>query len=173
MPVSSSEPSVDPLLSQVGAGAGAALLASPASLYLGSLMGTLSSNLVLAALPSVLSFVLLPPLAVVFAEWMVLRQLAPSSARFSPAIWVTTGAQLLVFLGAVMLGVDAQSFADVAVLSLVEAIVLPSAATLMMWPTKSQAPGGPGLLEQRRPVSPRPPVEAPSMLTVPLFRRAL
>lgn len=175
-PALSSTPRGDPLLFQVGAGVGAALLATPASLYLGSALGTLSSNLVLAVLPSLLTFLLLPPLAVVAAEWLVLRHFAPGSERFSPALWVTTGAQVLVVIGAVLLAADVQSFPDVAVLSLVEAIVLPAATTLLMRPQQIDplSPPEGKLLEARRPLAPpRASLELPAMISFPLVRGTL
>ena len=121
-----------PWVIQFLAGAGATVVAVPAGLYLGTLLGALTNNLVLAALPPLLFFAALPPLAVTWAEWLVGNLGAAGTARFQPAFWVALGVHVLAIVGAVAFGVSTVSFGTVAVLTLAEALLLPAAVTLTM-----------------------------------------
>ena len=117
---------------EFGAGAAAALVATPASLALSVWLGTLSNSLIWAALPAALAFVAIPPLAVVLAEWATANALLPGSARLSPTVWVSLGAQVLVLVGAILLGAHGANVGDAALLTLVEMLVLPGASTAMI-----------------------------------------
>jgi hypothetical protein len=142
------------------AGAGATVVAVPAGLYLGTLLGSLTNNLVLAALPPLLLFAALPPLAVTWAEWLVGNLGAEGRARFQPALWVALGVHVLAIVGAVAFGVSTLSFGTVAVLTLAEALLLPAAVTLTMrltpGPPTALAPRAPEPLAGREPM-PRVP----------------
>lgn len=143
---------------QLASGAGAAVVTVPASVALSVWFGSLSNSLVWAALPAVISFVALPPLAVTFAAWWVGNHLLPASASLSPAIWTTLGTQLLVFTVAIALGVHGANLVDLVFLTLVEAVVLPGVSVATM---HLSSPRRPGALESRRPQSDnaRPTIE--------------
>lgn len=113
---------------ELGAGAGAAVIAVPATLWVASWLGTLSPNLVLAALPSLLLLAAIPPLAVTWAIWFASGAFTARPGRFSPAIWATAGAHVLLVVGAALLGVAAHELGDAALFTLAEAIALPTVA---------------------------------------------
>jgi hypothetical protein len=64
---------------------------------------------------------------------------APGSARFQPAIWVALGVHVLAIVGAVAFGVATIDLGTVALFTLVEAVLLPSAVTLTMRLTGGEA----------------------------------
>ncbi len=153
---------------ELGTGAGAALVAVPATLALGAWVGSLSSDLVLAAAPAMVLLLALPPLAVTGAQWWVGNRLRPGSVRFQPAVWVALGVHVLAVTGAVWLGATVDEVGDAALFTLVEALVLPTAVTLTM---RATAPVPPPSLS-RVPERPRSVVEATASraLVVPLLR---
>jgi hypothetical protein len=110
----------------VAAGVGA-----PLALLAGRWVGTLAANTVLAALPALLLVAVLPPLAVVGAA-VRLGGLGPRPRRVGLAVGVAIGAQVLVLVGAVWLGASARRLGDTALLTLVEAGVLPTAVTWVL-----------------------------------------
>lgn len=145
------------LAGEVGAGAVAALLSVPATLWTATWLGGLSSNLFLAAVPPLVLLAVVPPLAVTLAEVLVGNALAPGQARFSPAFWVTLGTHVLAVAAGVALGLSTQRFGDVALFTLAEAVLLPTAATLTVntgAPQGTTYVRGPGL---------------PPVLSVPVF----
>ncbi len=153
---------------ELGTGAGAAVVAVPATLALSAWVGTLSSDLVLAAAPAMLLLLALPPLAVTGAQWLVGNWVQPGSVRFQPAVWVALGVHVLAVTGAVLLGATVDDLGDAALFTLVEALVLPTAVTLTM---RATAPVPPPTLS-RVPERPRSLVEATASraLVVPLLR---
>ncbi|WNG41229.1 hypothetical protein F0U61_51710 [Archangium violaceum] len=155
---------------ELATGAGAAVVAVPATLALSAWVGSLSSNLVMAAAPAMVLLLALPPLAVAGAQWLVGNRLHPGSARFQPAVWVALGAHMLAVTGAVLLGATVDDLGDAALFTLVEALVLPAAVTLTM---RATAPVPPPTLS-RVPEKPRALVEATTSraLVVPLLRCA-
>ena len=114
-----------------GAGVGAAAIMVPGTLALGTWMGGLTSNLYAAALPPVLLFLALPPLAVTFAEWLMGR-LYGESFRWGPALAVGVGTQLLLTASAFLFGVSTNNPGNAALFTLAEMILLPAAVTLTM-----------------------------------------
>ena len=121
---------------QYSAGSLAALVAVPASLYLGQFFGTLSIDLIWAAIPTLLSIGLIPPIAVTAATVIVGNWNDPGRYRWWPALLVTTvinGASLAI--GA-PLGLSAGVFGRVLVYTLVQAVLQPGAAVLVerAWP---------------------------------------
>jgi hypothetical protein len=128
-------------MKEFGAGVGAATIMVPGSLALGTWLGSLSSNLYAATLPSMLLFLTLPPLAVTFSEWLMGRQLG-DSLRWGPALGVGIGVQLLLTMSAFLFGVSTNDLGAAALFSLAEILVLPAAITLTMHfsrPTASPA----------------------------------
>ncbi|HEX8436338.1 hypothetical protein [Archangium sp.] len=154
---------------ELATGAGAAVVAVPATLALSAWVGSLSSNLVLAAAPAMVLLLALPPLAVTGAQWLVGNALRPGSVRFQPAVWVALGVHVLAVTGAVLLGATVDRLGDAALFTLVEALVLPTAVTLTM---RATAPVPPPTLT-RVPEPPRTVAEAPltsRALVVPVLR---
>ena len=155
---------------ELATGAGAAVVSVPATLALSAWVGSLSSNLVLAAAPAMLLLVALPPLAVAGAQWFVGNLLQPGSVRLQPAVWVALGVHVLAVTGAVLLGATVDRLGDAALFTLVEALVLPTAVTLTM---RATAPVPPPTLS-RVPERPRSLVEAEATasraLVVPVLR---
>jgi hypothetical protein len=153
---------------ELGTGAGAAVVVVPATLALSAWVGSLSSDLVLAAAPAMVLLLALPPLAVTGAQWLVGNALQPGSVRFQPAVWVALGVHVLAVTGAVLLGATVDDLGDAALFTLVEALVLPTAVTLTM---RATAPVPPPTLS-RVLERPRSVVEATASraLVVPLLR---
>jgi len=107
----------------------------PVSLLAGRWVGSLASSTVLAALPALLIVVGVPPLAVVGAEaWRGGQRLGPGSPRWGRAVGVAIAAQVLMVVGAVWAGASARRLEDVALLTLVEAVVLATVVTKVARP---------------------------------------
>jgi uncharacterized membrane protein len=155
---------------ELATGAGAAVVAVPATLALSAWVGSLSSNLVLAAAPAMVLLLALPPLAVTGVQWLVGNALHPGSVRFQPAVWVALGVHVLVLASAVVLGATVNDWRDGALISLAETLLLPTAVTLTM---RATAPVPPPTLS-RVPERPRALVDAEATasraLVVPLLR---
>ncbi|HEX8820354.1 MAG TPA: hypothetical protein VF794_10545 [Archangium sp.] len=153
---------------ELATGAGAAVVAVPATLALSAWVGSLSSNLVLAGAPAVVLLLALPPLAVTGAQWLVGNLLQPGSVRFQPAVWVALGVHVLAVTGAVLLGATVDRLGDAALFTLVEALVLPTAVALTMRATAPVPPPP----TPRASEPPRSVVEATATraLVVPVLR---
>jgi hypothetical protein len=125
-------PKRDPVklyLIEAAAGAAAAVVFVPSTLLFGSWLGTLSPNLVAAALPGLLLALAVPPVAVTTAEWLVGRKLQPETTRYQPTIWLAIGVQAVALTLGTLAGVYARNPASLAVFTLCEAVVLPGAVT--------------------------------------------
>lgn len=142
------------------AGAAATVVSVPGGLLLGSWVGTLSSNLYLAGLPSLLLFAALPPIAVTWAAWLAGNWITPGSARARPAVWVAIATHLAMMAGAIALGFSSHRLGDAALLTLAEALVLPAAVTLTIW----------GSAERPPPIEPRPASRAVPTLPLASWR---
>lgn len=149
-------------------GAGAAVVVVPATLALSTWVGSLSSNLVVAAAPALVLLVALPPLAVAGAEVLLGRALGLGTPRLQPAVWVALGVHVLAVVGAVLLGASTHDLGDAALFTLVEALLLPTAVTLTLHVTAPVPPD----MALRAPERPRPLVDAMASrtLVVPLLR---
>ncbi len=135
---------------QFAAGAGAAVVTVPATLALAGWLGTLSSNLYLAAIPAALTFVALPALAVTIAEAWVGSWLTGREFRVLPSFWIALGTQTLMLVGGILAGAYAHNLGDAALLTVVNMLVLPAATTAAMR-VFEPAPGPSSPLETRRP----------------------
>lgn len=124
-------------------GAGAAVVSVPVALLAGSGVGSLSSNLVLAAGPALLLFVALPPLAVAGLEAWFGNRLSPGRGLFRPAIWVALAVHALTMGAAIAMGASARNWGDVALLTLAEAVALPATVTLTMHLSRPSSPPPP------------------------------
>lgn len=112
------------------AGVGAALLLTPASLALGSWLGSLSSDLVMAALPALLTVALVPPLGVTLVEWLVGERTQSGGIRIQPAVWIAGAAQVLLMVGAIAAGLSTGELLEASLFTLVDALILPATVTL-------------------------------------------
>lgn len=130
-PASSAPGNVKLFGAQFAAGAAATVVSVPAGLLLGSYLGTLSNNLIVAALPSLVLLAVLPPLAVVLAERWMGNWLSPGTTRVMPAMLVGLGVQILAIVAGVMTGVSIMNLGTIALFTLAEAIVLPGSVTLV------------------------------------------
>lgn len=126
------------------AGATAGFIVVPPMLLLGQKLGTLSSNLVAAALPPILLMAVVPPLAVTGAEFLVGRKLAPGT-RFHPAIWGAVGMNVLVVVIGSLTGAWAGDGLSLGLFTLGEALLMPVAVTAIMQVTRRRPPKNPAL----------------------------
>lgn len=145
--------SASSLALQLGAGAAAAAVSVPLSLMMGTWIGTLSSNLILAALPSLVIAAAVPPLAVTWAVWLAGNWGAPSTFRFQPAVWATVLVHVVALVAAGYLGVSARDLSSLALFTLAEGVLLPSASTATMRLTRPR-PAPPPLGEPRAALPP-------------------
>jgi CubicO group peptidase (beta-lactamase class C family) len=108
----------------------AAIGGVPLSLLAGNWVGTLSSNVVLAALPALIIVLVLPPVGVVAAQAWLGRRVDPAGRmRWGRMAGLAIGVQLLVVVGAVWAGASARKLGDAVLLTLVEAVVLATVVT--------------------------------------------
>lgn len=147
---------------QFGAGAAAAVVSVPLTLWGASSVGSLSNNLLGAALPSLVMLLVLPPLAVTVTEFFVGQALGVNPKLWA-AFFVTMGTQLVAIAGGVLLGMWAGNPTHVALFTAGEAILLPTAATLMLGLSQQRA--GPSLAGVSNPMTTMAP-----MINVPLFQ---
>jgi hypothetical protein len=111
------------------AAGGATAVAVPTGLLLGTLWGSVPSNLFLAALPSVLLFAALPPLAVTSVLWWVDRELG-ASRRWWPVALAATGAHLAVLTGGILLGASTRNPGSAVAFALADITAVTGAALL-------------------------------------------
>ncbi|MBS1149139.1 MAG: hypothetical protein H6Q89_837 [Myxococcaceae bacterium] len=123
------EPHVPTLLAS---GAFAALIATPLALAVGAEIGKGPKDLYAALVPSLLTTLLIPPLAVVLTEWMVAERTGKGRFRLVPTLLVAILGQAAIMGAGVLLGVNATTGAGVAVITLASAVVLPTATTAML-----------------------------------------
>ncbi len=147
------------VMSEYLAGAVTTAVTVPGGLLLGAWLGTLSNNLVWAAVPAVLSFTVLTGVGVTLVEWAVGNWRSPDSARVRPALWVALGAQLVAVVLALATGVDVYNVSSTVVFTIVEALALPAAVTATMYLSRPQTPA-PALAELQR-AMPRNAVTVP------------
>jgi len=155
---------------ELASGAGAAVVAVPATLALSAWVGSLSHDLATAAGPALLLLLALPPLVVTGTQWAVGNWLRPGSARLQPAVWVTLGVHALVVTGAVLLGASVYNLGSAALFTLVEVLLLPTASALTMRAMAPAVQASPTRMAEK----PRSVVEATStrMWVLPLLSHA-
>jgi hypothetical protein len=120
------------------AGAVCSVVAVPAALVAGSVLGSLPQNLILAALPPLLVAGLLPPLAVAGGEWLLQDWLVDDPGSF----WIAWGSTTLVHVGALigggLLGVSTTELPALATLVAAEGLLLPLTATTALTLTRAE-----------------------------------
>jgi hypothetical protein len=104
----------------------------PAALLAGQAFGGLSNNLYAALVPSLLTALLIPPLAVTITEWMVAERSGKGRFRLVPTLLVTIVAQAAIIAAGIFLGANATSGSGVAVMTLASVVVLPTVTTAML-----------------------------------------
>lgn len=166
-PSASSEAPLRWMMWELAAGAGTAAVVVPVALLAGAGVGSLSSNLVLAAAPALLLFAALPPLAVAGVEAWLGNRLSSGRGRLRPALWVALAVHALATGTAIALGASAYDWRDVALLTLGEAVALPVAVTLTMHLSRPSAPPAPP--PSLATPHPARDAERPRALTVPLL----
>lgn len=126
-------------LYQYAAGAAVSLVAVPASVGAGTMLGRASNDLVVAALPAALTFMAVPTFGVTLAEVHVGNVLAPGSARLSPAIFAALGVDLAALaLGAVG-GVSTRDPVGLTLFTVATSVVMPGFVTLTLHFTQPRA----------------------------------
>jgi hypothetical protein len=117
---------------QFGAGAVAAVIFVPGSLYLGSWLGNLSNNLIGAAIPTLLCIGLIPPLAITLAEWLAGNWNTPGRYRFWPSFLVNLVVNGVSLAVAANWGLSIAVVERVVLYTIVQAVVQPAGTTLLM-----------------------------------------
>lgn len=120
---------------------GAALVAVPGSLALGTWLGSLSPNLYAAALPALLLVATLPPLAVTGSTYWVGEAAAPGKRKWLPALLVTTGLHLATLGVVLATGTSMGNMQHFGNLVALETLMLPTGATLAAHWTRRQPTG--------------------------------
>jgi hypothetical protein len=123
------EPHVPTLLAS---GAFAALLATPIALIAGAEIGKGPNNLYAALIPTLLTGLLVPPLAVVITEWLVAERSGKGRFRLIPTLLVAVVAQAAIMAAGIFLGANATTGSGIAVMTLASVVVLPTVATAML-----------------------------------------
>jgi hypothetical protein len=131
-PVAADDALTRQALLMFAAGAGAAIVTVPATIALGTWLGSLSSNLIGAILPSMLLLAIIPPLAITAAAWLVGDLIQKDSVRFGPAFGVAVALQVAGIVIAAVTGVSSANAGSMAAFTAAEALVLPLGASLMM-----------------------------------------
>ncbi len=121
------------------AGGLAAAVAVPGALWAGRTVGLLSSHLLGAALPALLLYLLLPPLAVVGAAVAAAPRGALDRGRWRPALGVALALHGGVLGVAIALGASAYNLGDGVLLTLAEVGVLGGAVARTLWPSRPPA----------------------------------
>lgn len=145
---------------QFAIGAAATLVTVPAGIFLGEALGGVSNNYIVAALPAVLSWLLIPPVAATLAEWWGGNHFAEGSTHLAPAIFAGVGANLLVVVGSILLGVNARNAVHLILVTLISAAIIPTAITSAM--ARFDAPADAPIAAAWRERINAPPLFAPS-----------
>lgn len=118
------------VLPEFGIGALATTVTMPATLTLARAIGTSSPSIYASGIPALLFAVFVPPAIATAATTWARNRLHPKSASFFPTYWYATTAQVAVVAGALGAKVWVGDARDLLLLSAVEGVVLPAAATL-------------------------------------------
>ncbi len=116
----------------VATGAFAALISTPIALIAGAGVGKLSNNLYAALIPSLLTTLLIPPLAVVITEWLVAERSGKGRFRLIPTLLVAVVAQGAIMAAGIFLGANGTTGSGIALVTLASAVVLPTVTTAML-----------------------------------------
>jgi hypothetical protein len=120
----------------LGAGAAAAVVFVPTSLYLAEFFAHTSNNYIVAAIPMLLCLGLIPPIAVTVATVLAGNWKSPKRYRWWPAFLATLLINGISLPIASALGLSVGVASTVIIYTLVQAVVLPGAAVLIEreWP---------------------------------------
>jgi hypothetical protein len=137
------------------AGGVAAAITVPLTLALGTWLGSLSNDLVGAALPPLLLFTIVPAFAVTGAEVVAGNMLVPGVASIHPAIWPALATTIVSIAIGSVAGVSLRNAASFSVFSLVVSLVLPAGVTAVLharrprWAVAAQANNEPAAIAPR------------------------
>lgn len=150
-----------------GAGAGAAVITVPASMFLGLSLSGLSNSLYPALLSGVLAWALLPPIAVTLVEWVAGRNFVPRSTRLFPAMFAGLGVNVAIVVASILLQADLRSFTHMLAIALTSAAAIPAAVT---WFIKKPRGGSVAELEWREQTQAQRPqlLRTATLVEVPL-----
>ena len=123
------EPHVPTLLAS---GAFAAMISTPLALIIGGEIAKGPNNLYAALVPTLLTGLLIPPLAVVITEWLVAERSGQGRFRLIPTLLVAIVGQAAIMAAGVFLGANATNGQGIAILTLASAVVLPTLTTGML-----------------------------------------
>ncbi len=126
----------------MGVGAAATAFTLAPTVILAGYLGTLSSGLLGAAVPSLLTLLFVPPLLSTLAIW-TFANLTEGGFKLTPAFWAGLGAHLAVVVVAGLLGAAANQPGDMILLTLADAVLMPAATLAVMNHTRLQP--GPGV----------------------------
>lgn len=114
---------------QGGVAFGAGVVSVPVSLWLAGVVGSLSNNLVAAALPALLVMGLIPPLAVTLAIHLIGDAFQPGQQRWWPTALTTLAIHALVLVVGGFAGATIAVFSRLIVLSVIDAALMAAGGT--------------------------------------------
>jgi hypothetical protein len=139
------------------AGAAGAALAVPLSLAMCTGIGEGSNNLLLSAVPALLLYLAIPPIAVAASTTYGEAWLFDTPVDWvRPALWTTLIVHAGIVFGAMAMGVSTHDLGRVAPFTLAEVLLLPATATLSdeLWaPAPVQPAAIPASQDPREPVA--------------------
>ncbi len=124
----STGPSREALLWHYGSGAATTAVSLPLTLALSTYLGS-KGNHMNAAIPALLSVLVLPPLFTMAGQWWMGNRLQKDSSRVFPAVLAAYGVHLLVLTAAILGGATTHDLGDASLLTLAEAVLMPAAIT--------------------------------------------
>ena len=98
----------------------------------GAEIGKGPNSLYGALIPTLLTGLLLPPLAVVITEWIVAERSGKGRFRLIPTLLVAVVGQAAIMAAGILLGVNGTNGSGIAVMTLASAVVLPTITTAML-----------------------------------------
>ncbi len=113
-------------------GAAAAVIFVPVSLYLGQTLGSLSNNLIGAAIPTLLCIGLIPPIAITVSMWLTGRREGGNRYRFWPSFFVNLLVNGVSLAIAAQFGLSVGVLPRVVLYTIVQAIIQPAGTTMLM-----------------------------------------
>ena len=114
------------------AGLIAGSLSLPATALLSGAIGRGSGNLLAAAIPAALLYLILPPLAVTFSSYGVGLFFDDAGISWSPALWMALGVQVLGFALTALTGFSTQRANDLVAITAIHTLALGATVTLTL-----------------------------------------
>ncbi len=139
------------LMFQLAAGVAGTLISAPASLAIGTFLGSVSNNLYLSLVPALLFTAFIPALVVSAAVWLEGDQEAPGRYRWWTSFVASSLVNIALLVVAGFLGMSVTVFGGAAALCLAQTVILPlvSVGTMRLFekdtavlPISPTTPGG-------------------------------